>query len=296
MQLRRARRSSWKKPVGERTTFRLGNQAAERAPASLSGGVRGTGWGGQRTPCQATLAAYDRSKDSVDSSAIKPKGLAASLLGTLPFVGGARPATAARPVVADAERATEELLVARCRAGDRLAMRAVYDQYKRRVFSLVMRIAGEQEAEELTQEVFLKAFRGVERFRGEARLGTWLYRLAVNAALTHVSRSKARFKAPESLLEAMAAPSAPSLVDGDPRVRRRLEAALAELPAGYRAVLVLHDIDGLQHEEIAEVLGCRVGTSKSQLHKARAKMRELLGPALAAERARRPVLVGEGGE
>jgi RNA polymerase sigma-70 factor (ECF subfamily) len=108
--------------------------------------------------------------------------------------------------------------------------------------------------------------------------------LAVNAALSHVSRSKARTRAPESLLEVMAAPTAPAILDGDPRVRRRIEAALGQLPPGYRAVLVLHDIDGLQHEEIAEVLGCRVGTSKSQLHKARARMRELLGPALCAER------------
>jgi len=217
---------------------------------------------------------------TVDSSAI----------ADIPAVAAVDPA-AAQPAVAprrgaltDEQRAEEELLVARCRAGDRAAMRVVYEKFKRRVFTLVWRIAGEQEAEELTQEVFLKAFRGVDRFRGEAQLGTWLYRLAVNAALSHVSRSKARTKAPESLLEVMPAPTAPAIVDGDPRVRRRIEAALAELPPGYRAVLVLHDIDGLQHEEIAEVLGCRVGTSKSQLHKARARMRELLGPALCAER------------
>jgi RNA polymerase sigma-70 factor (ECF subfamily) len=73
--------------------------------------------------------------------------------------------------------------------------------------------------------------------------------------------------------------------DSDPSMSERLERALAHLPAGYRAVLVLHDIHGMNHEEVAEILGCQVGTSKSQLHKARAKMRELLGPALAAERA-----------
>ncbi len=176
----------------------------------------------------------------------------------------------------------ETALIEACRAGDRAAMRTIYERYQRRVFALTMRIAGPQEAEELTQEVFLKAFRGLDKFRGDAQLGTWLYRMAVNAALSHVGRSRDKKRAPEEELAALPAPS--GMIDGDPRLRARLEAALRELPAGYRAVIVLHDVEGLQHEEIAEVLGCRVGTSKSQLHKARAKMRELLGPALAAER------------
>lgn len=231
----------------------------------------------------------------MESSAVKPKSLREALGARLPNLARAVGAMVAprRASPTEAQRAEEELLIARCRAGDRAAMRTVYETYRRRVYSLVLRIAGEQEAEELTQEVFLKAFRYLDKFRGEAQLGTWLYRMAVNAALSHVTRSKARFKAPESLLEAMAAPTSPAVTDGDPRVRLRLEAALAELPAGYRAVLVLHDVEGLQHEEIAEVLGCRVGTSKSQLHKARARMRELLGPALAAERGRAPALVEE---
>jgi len=187
-------------------------------------------------------------------------------------------------VTADVSRARsdEAALIAACRRGDRSAMRAVYERYHRRVFGLTLRIAGAQEAEELTQEVFLKAFRALDKFRGDAQLGTWLYRMAVNAALSHVGRSKEKRRAPEEALEQMAAPDRP--VDGDPRLRDKLERALAELPAGYRAVIVLHDVEGLQHDEIAEILGCRVGTSKSQLHKARARMRELLGPALAAER------------
>ena len=195
------------------------------------------------------------------------------------------PAAAAVPVdPVEAARAEEALLVARCRVGDRTAMRQVYEKYRRRIFALVLRIAGAEEAEELAQEVFLKAFRSIDKFRGESQLGTWLYRLAVNAALSHIARSRGRRTAPESLLESVPAPTVPALRDGDPRLRARLEAAMTQLPAGYRAVLVLHDIEGLQHEEIAEVLGCRVGTSKSQLHKARARMREILGPQLAAER------------
>jgi RNA polymerase sigma-70 factor (ECF subfamily) len=185
---------------------------------------------------------------------------------------------------AERVRSEEAVLVARCRIGDRAAMKTVYERYRRRVFSLVMRIAGDQDAEELSQEVFLKAFRSLDKFRGEAQLGTWLYRLAVNAALTHVSRDRGRKQAPEEALESVPAPTQTQLASGDPKLRNRLEVALQALPAGYRAVLVLHDVEGLQHEEIAEVLGCRVGTSKSQLHKARAKMRELLGPQLCAER------------
>src|SRR5207248_11515955 len=98
------------------------------------------------------------------------------------------------------------------------------------------------------------------------------------AALSHGTRTVARTRraAPEDELMSLPAAAAPAT---DPRLRERIQAALDRLPAGYRAVLVLHDVEGLQHDEIAEILGCRVGTSKSQLHKARAKMRDLLGGA-----------------
>jgi RNA polymerase sigma-70 factor (ECF subfamily) len=172
----------------------------------------------------------------------------------------------------------EVALVEACRRGERPALHALYERYRRRVFALIARIVGAQEAEELTQEVFLRAFRAIPKFRGDARLSTWMYRLAVNAALTHAARTLGRQKrvAPEEELHQLAAHEGPS-DSADPKLRARLQRALDDLPAGYRAVLVLHDVEGLQHEEIAEVLGCRVGTSKSQLHKARAKMRELLG-------------------
>lgn len=170
-------------------------------------------------------------------------------------------------------------LLQACRLGDRRAMEALYHRFKRRVFSLTARICGPQEAEEVSQEVFVRIFRGLAKFRGESALGTWIYRLAVNAALSHVSRRPARAEG-EEVLERIPAAEGPAR---DPRLAGRLEAALTALPAGYRAVIVLHDIEGLSHEEIADILGCRVGTSKSQLHKARAKMRELLGPLTGAE-------------
>jgi RNA polymerase sigma-70 factor (ECF subfamily) len=139
------------------------------------------------------------------------------------------------------------------------------------------------DAEEVAQEVFVRIYRGLTRFRGDSALSTWIYRLSVNAALSHVTR---RPKPMESD-DALAAVPAPAEPERDPRLARRLEACLAELPPGYRAVLVLHDVEGLSHEECAGILGCRVGTSKSQLHKARAKMRDLLGPEMAAERRER---------
>ena len=187
-----------------------------------------------------------------------------------------KPLTMTRAPASALGREDEQALVEACRRGERAALHQFYERYRRRVHSLIARIVGAQDAEELAQEVFLRAFRGLEKFRGDAQLSTWMYRLAVNAALSHATRTQARQKRDlgEEALMALPAEDAPAT---DPRLRARLEKALGELPAGYRAVLVLHDVEGLQHEEIAEILGCRVGTSKSQLHKARAKMRELLG-------------------
>jgi RNA polymerase sigma-70 factor (ECF subfamily) len=173
------------------------------------------------------------------------------------------------------------VLLAACRRGEQRAMEALYHQYKRRVFGLCHRIAGAADAEEVAQEVFVRVFRGLASFRGDSQLGTWIYRLAVNAALSYVAKRGRRGEIGDDDLERVPAPDD---VRRDPRLSERVEAAMLRLPAGYRAILTLHDIEGLSHEECAEILDCRVGTSKSQLHKARAKMRELLGPELAAER------------
>ncbi|RMH41983.1 MAG: sigma-70 family RNA polymerase sigma factor [Deltaproteobacteria bacterium] len=174
-------------------------------------------------------------------------------------------------------------LIAACRRGDPRALELLYHRYKRRVFGLVTRIAGPGDAEEVAQEVFVRIYRGLAKFRGDSALSTWIYRLSVNAALSHVTR-RPRPHEPDDALAAVAAPAAPA---SDPYLRARVERCLQQLPAGYRAVLVLHDVEGLSHEECAEILGCRVGTSKSQLHKARAKMRELLGPDVARQRGGR---------
>lgn len=155
-------------------------------------------------------------------------------------------------------------------------MEALYHRFKRRVFSLVGRIVGPSDVEEVAQEAFVRIFRGLPRFRGDSALGTWIYRLSVNAALSHVERQPAVFAhaVGDEVLAQLPAHEPPAR---DPRLAAQLETCLAQLPAGYRAVMVLHDVEGLSHEEIASILGCHVGTSKSQLSKARARMRELLG-------------------
>jgi RNA polymerase sigma-70 factor, ECF subfamily len=184
--------------------------------------------------------------------------------------------------VASGDPQVDELaLVNAVRRGDAGSREALYHRYKRRVFALAVRIVGSVDAEEVAQEAFIRIFRGLEKFRGDAALSTWIYRLAVNAALSHRSRRgsqavQAPLESAAAVLEGEAAAEPPR---GDAVLRVRLERALERLPAGYRTVIVLHDIEGLEHEEVANILGCHVGTSKSQLHKARARLRAILAEA-----------------
>ena len=175
-------------------------------------------------------------------------------------------------------RPDDAALIASVKRGDPGSREALYHRYKRRVYGLALRIVGAPDAEEVAQEAFIRIFRGLPKFRGDAALSTWIYRLAVNAALSHRSRrAGARLPLEENPAEAaVEAQPAPEPTGGDAVLRARLERALAELPAGYRTVVVLHDVEGLEHEEIASILNCHVGTSKSQLHKARARLRAIL--------------------
>jgi RNA polymerase sigma-70 factor, ECF subfamily len=167
-------------------------------------------------------------------------------------------------------------LIAACRRGEARAMELLYHQYKRRVFGIIHRIVGNNDAEEVAQEVFVRIFRALGSFRGESALSTWIYRLSVNAALSYVAKRARRNEIGDEVLAAVPAEPVPMT---DPGLRTRIEAALHQLPAGYRAILVLHDVEGLSHEECAQILDCRIGTCKSQLHKARARMRHMLGKA-----------------
>ena len=180
---------------------------------------------------------------------------------------------------AESRAADDAALIASVQRGDPGSREALYHRYKRRVYGLALRIVGPSDAEEVAQEAFIRIFRGLPKFRGDAALSTWIYRLAVNAALSHRSRrAGARLPIDDNQTEAGGIETQPAAqpATGDAVLRARLERALAELPAGYRTVVVLHDVEGLEHEEIAAILNCHVGTSKSQLHKARARLRAIL--------------------
>lgn len=182
-----------------------------------------------------------------------------------------------RPRVA-ATLADDVQLVAACRRGEARAMERLYHQYKRRVFGMAHRIVGASDAEEVAQEVFVRVFRGLAAFRGDSALSTWIYRLTVNASLSHLAKRGRRHEVGDDGLTDL---PAPPTAERDSALAARIETALGQLPAGYRAILVLHDVEGLSHEECSAILECRVGTCKSQLHKARARMRELLGEGIA---------------
>jgi RNA polymerase sigma-70 factor (ECF subfamily) len=176
-------------------------------------------------------------------------------------------------------RAGDIALVERCRAGDLAAFEEIYRAHSGKLFSLACRMLGNAtDAEDLLQEIFLSAHRKLDGFRGEAALGTWLYRLATNQCLDHLRSRAARTNQVTDALE-----DEPSLSDARSRgladrtvAKMDLERALEKLPDGARAAFVLHDIQGLEHREVADALGIAEGTSKSQVHKARLRLRALL--------------------
>jgi len=163
--------------------------------------------------------------------------------------------------------------------GDLAAFEIIYQRYHRRTYSLTLRMTGSQtEAEDLTQEVFIQLFRKIGSFRGDSAFSTWLHRLTVNQVLMHFRRRSYKNEKtsedgemPEQTVHGTANPNRMPVVD-----RIALKKAIAELPNGYRNVFMLHDVEGFEHEEVARHLGISVGTSKSQLHKARLKLRTLL--------------------
>jgi len=174
---------------------------------------------------------------------------------------------------------TESELIQRARSGDEAAIRTLYDRHAPRVFAVVRRLAGDDAlAEDWAQEAWVQAIRSLSSFRGDAKFSTWLHRIAVNAALQG-RRSRERHTRHE---EPMPDELPVRESGGRTILRLRLENALRRLPEGMRRVLILHDVEGYTHEEIAQVLGVNVGTSKSQLFKARARMRELLTEAPVA--------------
>lgn len=164
-------------------------------------------------------------------------------------------------------------------AGDAAAFEELYRRHYRRVYSLCFRLThSASDAEDLTQNVFIQLFRKLKTFRGASSFTTWLHRLTVNEVLMHFRKNTVRKErttedgtTPMQIVLGTQNHTRMSVVD-----RIALDEAIRQLSPGYRAVLILHDVEGYEHEEIGKILGCAVGTSKSQLHKARLKLRRLL--------------------
>jgi RNA polymerase sigma-70 factor (ECF subfamily) len=178
---------------------------------------------------------------------------------------------------------SEAEAIERAKRGDADSFEGLYALHKRRVYSLCLRMTGNTaEAEDLTQEAFLQLYRKIATFRGESAFSTWLHRLAVNVVLMRLRKKGLPEVSLEETLE-------PQQEDGPKKDiatrdnvlsgsidRINLERAIEQLPPGYRVAFVLHDVEGYEHNEIAEMLGCSIGNSKSQLHKARLKLRDFL--------------------
>lgn len=163
--------------------------------------------------------------------------------------------------------------VALAAKGDAVAFERIYRRHTARIHSLCRRMLSAEVADEVTQDVFVRAWQKLHLFRGEAAFGTWLHRLAINVVLAkraEAARQRTRYSEDETVWERAAA--RPSSSD----TRMDFEAALARLPDGAREIFVLHDIEGYKHEEIASLLGVSAGTSKSQLHRARMALRDVM--------------------
>ena len=172
---------------------------------------------------------------------------------------------------------TTDLDLARAAAnGDMNAFEEIYSRHQRRVYSICLRmLQNAREAEDLTQDVFIQLYRKIGMFRGDCAFTTWIHRMTVNQVLMYFRKRNVKFEKVDSEEGSDKEPSENTplmpIVD-----KIAWENAIEQLPEGYKNVFVLHDVEGFEHEEVARILGCSVGTSKSQLLKARLKLRKLL--------------------
>ena len=187
------------------------------------------------------------------------------------------------PEQRQASDSIEAELIERAKLGDAQAFQALYDKHKRRVYSLCLRMtANTAEAEDLTQEAFLQLYRKIATFRGESAFSTWLHRLSVNVVLMHLRKKNLPVVSLEETTQGGDEDTPKKDFGADDLAlagsidRLQLQKAVDDLPPGYRTIFVLHDIEGYEHNEIAAIVGCAIGNSKSQLHKARMKLRDLL--------------------
>ena len=169
----------------------------------------------------------------------------------------------------------QRALVERAQEGDASAHRALYDAHVDRIYRLTYRMTGRDHlARELTQDTFVRAFAGMQQFRGDSAFGTWLHTIAVSVTLNALKRRKRNQAREAPFEEALTISSVGPL--SDPVLRERLRKAVDELPEGCRTVFLMHDAEGFTHEEIAAALGVTAGTSKAQLSRGRAKLRVAL--------------------
>ena len=204
-------------------------------------------------------------------------------------IGGADSSSAgpanrsAGPVAVIAANGAITDVLARAQAGDHEAFAQLYSLHKRRIYSLCLRMVGNAAAaEDLTQEAFLQLHRKIATFRGDSAFSTWLHRLAINVVLMQLRKKGLLLTSLDEAMEP-SGDNGPGRSFGAPDLslagaieRLALERAIAELPAGYRLIFILHDVEGFEHNEIAAMLDCSIGNSKSQLHKARLKLRDAL--------------------
>ena len=192
-------------------------------------------------------------------------------------------AAAGKSTAAAATQPADTDVLARAQAGDHQAFAQLYTLHKRRIYSLCLRMVGNvAEAEDLTQEAFLQLHRKIATFRGDSAFSTWLHRLAINVVLMQLRKKGLSLISLDEAMEPNPE-EGPSRSFGAPDLtltgaidRLVLERAIADLPAGYRLIFILHDVEGFEHNEIASMLDCSIGNSKSQLHKARLKLRDAL--------------------
>ena len=169
----------------------------------------------------------------------------------------------------------EAILIARVRKGDPAAERQLYEAHVDQTYRLAYRFTGDDElARDLTQETFIRAFDRIGQFRGEAAFGTWLRSIATSVIYNGLRKVK-RFRQREFDLDEVQA-TGDSRVEAEPDLKDKLRRAIDNLPHKYRMVFVMHDVEGYTHDEISTALGTQVGTSKAQLSRARARLRESL--------------------
>jgi RNA polymerase sigma-70 factor (ECF subfamily) len=179
-------------------------------------------------------------------------------------------------------KAIEAEAIERAKQGDEAAFETLYNLHKRRVYSLCLRmVSNPAQAEDLAQEAFLQLFRKIGTFRGESAFSTWLHRMTVNVVLMNLRRKGLPLVSLEETLETDEESPRKELGAQDMKLtgsidRLQLQRAIDKLPPGYKTIFVLHDVEGFEHNEIAEMVGCSIGNSKSQLHKARLKLRDQL--------------------